>query len=349
MFKTVKELHIAVDVGLQHVSSNRKQSIPPEIVDMALNMANLSRIDSIIDDRRNNRREGFEENQINYDSLQTLKTSITLPLYKLNDIKSFAILPANYKYHSSSEVSYYYNRNGVSLQQNEYIKYLTRIPINIGEPDQEGLYLTNLLIWREINNSGNRVGIYSYKDTIKIWDKDGLFMLIHDILSSLALNEIEAYWEYYNNSYYPNQLILVTSYEITSSGSIENEVSGITEELVYTKPDFQELILKTSPTDLIKSIELSNIRSNYYYSKNRHKKPLLEIEGNKLIVYHNDTFDVDSITMTYIKTPRLININTNTMCEGNVTEKIVALAIQTLKAYIKDEGYNLILNENKQN
>jgi len=46
MYNTVKEMHIALDMGLQQIDSNRKQSISPEHKDMALNYAVLQFIET---------------------------------------------------------------------------------------------------------------------------------------------------------------------------------------------------------------------------------------------------------------------------------------------------------------
>lgn len=348
MFNTVKELHIAVDLGLQHITSNRKQSIPKELIDMVLNMEYLNYIDSIIDDRRNARREGFEANQINYDSLQHLKIPVTIPLYRDTNIKSFGILPNDYRYHSASTVSYYYNRNGVSLPliTNED-RYINLIPISIGEADQEGRYLRDLNIWLT-NTDSDTTTYYTANDDIQIWEKDGMFMIIQDMLRVIKDDGYEVYWEYYDNLYKPNTLIIITNSQSNKGGSKANVSTVVSYQQYITQSNFGTKTLYTAPTDLIKSIELNNALNDYYYKKNRHTKPLIEIERNRINVYHDATFDVSNLKMVYIKTPRLININTGTMCEGSINEKIVGAAIQKLKAYIKDEGYNLMLNENKQ-
>ena len=348
MFNTVTELHIAIDLGLQHISSNRKQSIPKELKDMVLNMAYLNHIDSIIDDRRNNRREGFEENQLNYDSLQYLKQLVRIPLYILDNSKTYGILPNNYKDYSSSQIELIYNKKAVTFTTATTKNYIHQIPIDIGEPNNDGLYLNDFAIWTydaeadEINN------IYTKPEYIKLWEPDSLFILIHDILETLRLKGLEVYWEYYTDIYVPNNLIFISNIEYSKIGFADPIVNKATiKEINQINPIVTDTI-RYKPGDLIKSIELHNAQNNYFYSSNRHNKPFVEIRENKIIVHHDNTFIPTAINMTYIKTPRLINSNTGAMCEGRVNEKIVANAIQMLKAYIKDEGYNLILNENKQ-
>lgn len=348
MFNTVTELHIAIDLGLQHISSNRKQSIPKELKDMVLNMAYLNHIDSIIDDRRNNRREGFEENQLNYDSLQYLKQLVRIPLYILDNSKTYGILPNNYKNYSSSQIELAYNRLGITYTATQNHKYIYHIPLKIGEPDQEGLYLNPFHIWvKDVDNYVAEI-IYTKPDAIKLWEPDSLFILINDILEKVKLKGFDIYWEYYSDIYNPNNLILVSTTEYEKIGFVDSDVNVATiTEINQTSPIVTNTI-KYKPGDLIKSIELSNAQDSYFYSANRHNKPFVEIRESKIIVHHDNTFIPTAINMTYIKTPRLINSNTGAMCEGRVNEKIVANAIQILKAYIKDEGYNLILNENKQ-
>lgn len=343
MYNSPKELHIGIDLVLQHITSNRKQSILPELKDMVLNSSCLAYIDSIIDDRRNKRNEGFEANQLNYDELAPLKKTCSIPLYYVDSTKSIGILPSDYKNHSRSNVSYYYNRNGIIPNLQSVNKYVATIKVT-DFTSADGLLFSTFKLWIERDTIETLYTIDT--DIIKVVDKDGLFMLVNDVLDKVSRNNFEIYWEYYGDTYAPTSFIIVSDTEIVNGGLKDGENNATIDTINYQLSTLNNT--KTSPTDLIKSSEIDEVLGNMMYTLNRHRKPLIDIQQNKIVVFKNNNFDVNSLSLTYIKRPRLININTGAMCEIKVGEKIVDLSAQKLKAYIEG-SYQAILNENKTN
>lgn len=357
MFNEVKEVHLAVDMVLQHISSNRKQSIAPEYIDMALNMTILNYVETLINDSRNVSVGGYEGNQIVYDELLPLKRRAVLQAYveDVNNKRQYCLLPPDYKHHVSAEATCLYRRETPTILKISNARNIYFIKLN-DSTLVNGTYYSDLKL--HVNIGALERVLYTFADRgIKINHVDGKFILINDILETFKINVssfpdslMELYWERYGEIYKPNHFIIISGIDYDTGGvgygiNVFSKVDVLHDVFDTDVVDPQNFY--TTNTEIFKSIHTKNALRNHYYAKNRHLKPLIEFEGRKMIIHRDNTFFVNTVNFEYIKQPTLININTNTMCELKIIDKIVSLTAQRLKAYIKDEGYNLLLNENK--
>ena len=82
MKQTVQEMHIAIDIGLQRLDSNREQEIRPEEKDIVLNDTVAKYITGRVRKTGNNQRLGFEDDMDRYHDLEELKRTTDVTLYE---------------------------------------------------------------------------------------------------------------------------------------------------------------------------------------------------------------------------------------------------------------------------
>ena len=336
MFNTVKEVHIAVENGLQHITSNRKQSIKPEFIDMALNMSLLKYIDESLIPEKNKMQRGFEHNQVNYDEFEPLRDSISLPVYHEQGVY-FSLLPHNYKNHINSSANILYNRDLESVPLSVEENNITAYAVSFPSPLPNGDLYANLQISITKDNITE-----IYNPNVPVYTSDGLFMLINDIIQYYNKKGIKVYWQYYNKTFYANKLIFCINEEV------EVRINTIlAEPLVLTFNKVINSHNRTSSCFIAKTRTKSYSEQNFYYASNSHKHIKLFTLMGRIIIENSFNFRPITLNMDYIKIPRMINYKTDTLSEVKINDKIINLTIQHLKALIKDEGYQFMLNENK--
>lgn len=339
MYNTVKEMHVAIDMELQHINSNRKQSITPYHKDMVLNQAVLQFVENRTNPKTNIKQEGLEDTQKRYDDIRELKRSLVLPTMIDND-KVFIILPHDYyKLIGAGCRLRYYKVDKPKPNKKVVIKYHT-LPF---KDDNSGKY-TDLKLERKPFNSTlwDNVIDFSKYNFSTFHSPDSKFIIINNIIE-----EKNIFWESWNNTYNSNRLIILDegygSYRFSYSNVISLSKYNQVEYAAYSSFSGDTIV----PIDLISSEYEFGVLGNYYMSKNKHLNPSGVIEGNRLYVQETDDFIALFIAVNYIKKPRLINHRSNQICELSVNREIVNIAVQKLKSYIKDEGYQHTVNENQ--
>lgn len=343
MYNTVREMHIALDMGLQQIDSNRKQSISPEHKDMALNYAVLQFVETRSNPKTNFKREGYEDTQKRYDDLRELKRSISLPSYNIKR-GSFSILPVDYYKRVSVGANVIYSKLDLPKpsEKDTYYYSILEFPDNTLGKER---YLNF-----KIEQGGDTIfSINDFPNISKLHSADAKFMIINLVLEHIK--DVDVYWENWNNVYKANCFILVnkeTSATYTLSYGVRmppySSVS-LDHSTTYNKYPDNDGTLR--PVDLFSSEDEFNTLSNPYYQKNKQLNPSSYIENSRIIVHDGSNFIVPSIILTYLKKPRLINLKADQSCEISVNREIIDLAIQRLKAYIKDEGYQHVVNESQ--
>ncbi len=346
MYNTVREMHIALDMGLQQIDSNRKQSISPEHKDMALNYAVLQFVETRSNPKTNIKREGYEDTQKRYDDLRELKRSKELTTYDI-DNKVFSILPVDYYKRISVGANVIYSKNELPSASNIDNYYYSILPF----PDYKGKHTSD--IYRDFtisviadSNKETLFNINDFPNISKLYSSDAKFMIINLVLEHIR--DIEVYWETWNNVYKANSFIFVRKDQSAHYRLSYKDIDGVisnNHSTSYNKYPDKKGILR--PVDLFSSEDEFNTLTNPYYQKNKHLHPGSYIENSRIMVYNGDNFIIPGIVLTYLKKPRLINLKANQSCELSINREIIDLAIQKLKAYIKDEGYQHIVNESQ--
>lgn len=341
MYRTAKELHIAFDTALQHIDSNRKQSISPYHKDMLLNAAVLQFIKNRANPKTNIKGEGFHESIKRYEDLKELQVTTDLLSVLVDKGTHFITLPRNYYLHVSCEAMVEHVRS--SMIKPTYIETKYIYTLAFVDSDRDNSY-RNLNLTGLLGTEFNQI-IQSLNLGTK--GKDAKFVIIPYILEALNnIDGIEAYWERYDNIYKPNSVLIVGNkydrYHL-SYDNISNSSDSITKSYYY----YNIPGTSTAPISLVSSEELGQAKHNHYMMINRHLNPIGKLEGNRIIVLNGLSFIIPSLKITYIKRPTLVNHISGSVPELSFIEEVVELAVQKAKAYIKDEGYQHIVNENQ--
>lgn len=342
MFDTVKELHIAVENGLQHITANRKQSIQPEFIDLALNMSILKYIDTSIIPEKNITGKGFEYDQVAYDELSPIRIQASLPVYYNASEGYYSILPSDYKNHGSSIVQIQFNRFTLERNTSNQSRIVYVVPFN----DQ----VWNSAVSQYYTHFNLKVGdINIIYNANGVGHPDAKFIIVNETLqqAKALYKEIEVYWQRYGNLFKPNSFIVVTKEEKEVSLNIGDARSSNIVPIVVTYDEISNIPNREVPAKIVKTTAKSETQGNYFYKTNAHRQLVMTIINNKLLIHSNDTFIPVRVDMEYIMIPTLINYKTGITSELRVNDKIINLAVQYLKALIKDEGYQHIVNENK--
>jgi hypothetical protein len=343
MYNTVVEMHIALDQALQHINTNRKQAISVDYKDMALNAAVLQFIENRTNPTTNIRKESKEETRKRVDDIRELKKNFTTSTFK-NERGSFIILP--YDYLKSDGIAGGVKRGKEDIQE---IEEVIKLHVLKFEGDENTRFSNfKIMLQTSIEDS---MGI-GYEEVFKASDYPNLpefygeeskFDLINLILEK---NKGKAFWEKYDNVYKPNCLIFVNSVDEYIMSYDSKTITSKLETIKYKKLNTSKTIYN-KPIDLISSFDIFEIEANPFYNSNRHLNPIAFIEDNRLYILNGNDFNVVKCSFNYIKKPRLISFRHNITCELTVNREIIEYAVQKLKAYIKDEGYQHQTNENQ--
>lgn len=342
MYNTVAEMHIALDMGLQHINSNRKQSISPDHKDMALNYAVLQFIETRISPKSNRKLEGLEETTKRYDDLKDLQKPFKSKVYK-DGSEYFIIFPSDYyRFISAGAYVKFSKFDHPTAHISNPIAYQT---LAFKDDTSTTQTYVNFTLKR-----GNNVifDIKDYKGLPDLYNADSKFMIINLILEEVnKIKDIEIYWETWGDVYLKDNFIIISkdTFYLNYGDSISELVKSINNVLSLTS--FSDKGDKLVDIDLISNRDKFSYRSNYYLNKNRHINPLATISRNRLIVEIGDNFIISDCILEYYKKPRLISHRHNQSCEIQINREIIDLAVQKLKAYIKDEGYQHVVNENQ--
>lgn len=193
-------------------------------------------------------------------------------------------------------------------------------------------------------------------------------MLINALLGSVKSPNYSLFWERYQGVYYPNSLLIISDsnlnltmrYEIVTSNNVTVPITrsfiNSTIQSTYLTigrddgdMEYPTRALGYKPTELISTRD-TDILNSRIASKHQYEKTPVRIVGSKV------RFDIDfprivckDVQFEYLKNPTPINHHIDQMTELPILDEIINAAALRLKAYIKDDGYNLLLNEKQIN
>jgi hypothetical protein len=336
MYTTVKNIHVALDVKIQQISSNRKKSILPQQIDMILNDAVEEFVNTRVSNKLNVRKVGLEEEVKRYDDILELKREYFAKLYVDTAMpnRMYTLLPSDYLSYISSTTNVVYDKRGMFPELKEY--YYT---VGLMYLHDMGLDGNNIII-----NINDRESDYPnvYKATKTDNGKFYIFNTIVDKYRSFGYN---AYLNDFKGKYL-NGHLFVTDYmlkELENNEHVRGFYTNVKTkaecpdrftyyyEDVKIYPTMGDL---SSPNDLLTSEEIRDILSNHYGAKARYNNPAVDMLNGQIRVYHDKHFVPTDIMLTYIKKPRLINIDTGTMCDLTINDDIIEIAARKAVSYL---------------
>ena len=206
MYTTVKSLHVALDIKIQQIASNRKKSILPQQMDMILNEAVNEFISTRLSNKMNIRKTGLDDEVQRYDDLLELKREYSVKLCvdeKYAGRRMYALLPSDYLHYIMSESRVFVNKQKQLPEPKKY--YYT-----VGVMNLIDLKLNEDTLFIEINHQ--LAGMYDnvYKNTKSTSGSFYCFNTIVDKYRSLG-------WHCYLNDYrnrHVDTTIFVTDFEM---------------------------------------------------------------------------------------------------------------------------------------
>jgi hypothetical protein len=308
----VKEMHIELDLVAKRVASKNNLVIKKQEADWFLNKG----MDNFMRSRRNpqNSRKGIglDETKKRVEELHTLMTTVYTSFYKNDDLSQFAFLPDDFDMHVRD--SYYagYNCNGLTLTNTNTPVYIAVLPFtNLGD-----LFASYTI--QELDSSNNVLKTLAVH-TGAIAETDQKFEVLREVLYKLRqIDDLEVYWERFNNKYYENSLIFVrkslgTTSKVRATNGVQTSVVSYT-QITLVQQTTTNSIVKSGRGRLHQNNEVDEIL-NYSFTSTVVDSPVTTIQDGKLIVYHDNTFIINSGVLTYIRKPRPINLDLGWNCE----------------------------------
>ena len=355
MYSSVKQLHIEIEQRIQQITSNRHRSIAPQFYDMVLNTTAISYIHSILSNKTNYKREGLDESSKRLDDLRTLKrkTGFKPVIVESNNNSKYVYIPADCLQVINSNSKVKYDKFDIEqyglMQVNLYSSILDFSKLNF-----ENVNNCNKLVLK-IGNT-----IYDITDLLQFIqydeDKGDTFEFINLLVDRLRFNNYNAYLNKFDNKVY-NQGIYILFDDALISVSLnayDNTSKSIDLGIVVKNNtrviDIINPIENTTirQNDLIPTELISDTFNNYYLNKNRHLNPITEVVNDRLNVYTDKTFIIDSVDISYIKKPILFNSELNQMSDMTITPEFLDDVVSNILLILKDDSFQYV-KQNIQN
>ena len=310
---TVNDMHIAIDLELNKVNSNLYDIIKPQEKDYFLNRAQERFIKQRYSPLSNAKGRGFEMSQKRIDDLRNLLIpNYYDKVYQLptNDFdystKGRFYFPDDYWFLTSNRSKVYYNSCGSIVQstttENFYVALVTI-------PDAETTY-TNFFIKVDGVNLFN-VSLYPEIANYTTEDKSLLINLILDSLSVVN-------WSFYSSfKDLTADLIGVK----TSAGNITvgfgesgTQIDTVHKRYTYfTATGGSDLIV---PNRFLQQDDVYIVQQDPFNKTSISDGPICIISNNTMDVFFEpNEFIVKEIAISYIRKPKLINLEQNQSCE----------------------------------
>jgi len=356
---TPKEMHIAVEQGLQKQGSFIFDDYLSEEIDGVLN----KQVKRFIDDkfRKDRTSEGFSIEQGDLDDLQFLIEKDKEYNAYIDSSRQVAniLIPSDYLYLINDRTFINFDCSQKTDFASSIVPYNSEYTIAVEFPDSTASseHYKNLRIL-----IGNTIvfDITDYPEINGLIESNQKFLLINLILDTIRQQirskEIpiyeditDVYWESFRGKYYKDTFIFVTTKELLNNfinwDNYTNEFFAN-----YTLNLFKSNLTFTDEVEnrLTKSQVLHSILKNNVYTRTVENSPVSNLSKDKLFVYYTKRFIPVKIVIDYIRIPRDISLILNQSCElkENTHERICDLAVEYIKNTIEQPSYESKVKDN---
>jgi len=341
---TAKEVHVYIEHNIQNIASNRKQSINPHFIDMILNNAVLEYIGSKFPDKQSNK--DIESTLKRYSDFNVLKVSASRFLEVGTGVREVVLtkIPSD-----CLKIQYAvcnYKRPYVSSDKTSKPKFTANLTIN-----KENTIPTNLSIsFSYIDDSGLTISkTISFDDVVSsIQTKSGIFYLYDSMLDRLRnLGGLDCEFKSLNTLGKDVICIeLPLGYTLVSFTCNTNFIS-ITQSTDLV-PCVNYIKSRTSSISILSGFECQVALDDYYGSKNLHLNPIAELSNGNFMIYHTD-FIPSKVEISYIKKPKLFNIESGQIPEIDISKDFLDFAIKELLLILNSPNFERVVNQNVKN
>jgi len=354
MYSTAKDVHIAIQSGLNQINSNRKRTFRPEEIDAAFNQAMFKFIEerSVVASTFN----GLNETVKRIDDLSDL-TVIDKPCTIYTDTSrniQYLYSPVDYYKFQDLQVNIDYDCNDRTIQYLDKPIVLNIIPFNptdVGDFNNFELKLsTGTSLYKSSDFGLNTLNNINSK-----------FMIVNSVLENVAIRRTTAvkprydiYWETFGGFKYDNCFIIITDFNSPNYFTLvygSNTETSQVYEIVTKIPDIPSENYKLVPTEILNTKYKNDALNNYYYNKNRHIKPYIYFTYNDIIIQNVKGAVFNAGYLTYIKRPILLNLRADSMTDfKSHIQEIIDLTITNLSLNLlgSAEANAAISNNNRQ-
>lgn len=305
---------------------------------------------------------GFEEVRFQYEGIDSLiNHRVEIPLY-IDGTNIFkGILPDNLYATIAESCSVEWNCNGVQRTINSFTKYIAVLPF----PDDSAVvapYYNNFRISILFDDTSEDFvlteSIYTGYGT-GVSHKSYKYFLINyfrDRFEKLnQLENVEVYWEKYDNLYHENSFIIVYADDgVKVPLTLRYYINGVEEG---TRPFTSVIYNKYAGAAGVQHIETDCrlIRHNQLYDVLNHSfqttkydSLIITKQGKVINVYVDESFNVLKLYLTYVRRPRLIDSAVQQSCELDEAyhETVVNMTVDKLTAAFATQTHQLIKSEN---
>jgi len=355
----VQEMHIDFDVKLQKINSNSIDTFLPQEKDWLLNLAQYRDIRKHGVRVLNRKKEGGEDSFARYAEFERLIKRVTLPAVVATDGQYvYSVLPYDFFDYRNGKTKSYYNCDDIVTTKDDISEYIITVPflnkvvvtaekfVDFEIKIKRGIVTTSIFIASDYNfNDGNPFTSFEEK-----------FVLVNHVLEVLnRRSDIEVRWETYKDLYDVHHFQFITSDPTITNIDIYYDGSGTlpapVEHVFQSYSEVPNVIVKDPVAlRLVETEELYDVL-NHPYAKTIYDSPVTTLRDGAIQVYHDDKFVVNTISLDYIKKPRLISLYLNQSCEiaESRHDVIVDTAVQLASAYTGSDVHKLIINENLLN
>jgi len=313
---TVQDLHIAIDLELNKVNSNLYDIILPQEKDYFLNRAQERFIKQRYSPRSNAKQLGFEMSQKRIDDLRNLLVpNYYDKVYQLSstdfdyETKGRFYFPDDYLFLTSNRSKVYYNNCG-TITQSTAVESFNVSLISIPTTPTTYNSLVISVDGGNVFNSTTNPEIIGYSSE----DRSSLISLILNSLNSLNL----AGWTFYST--FKNLTADIVGVKTTTGnvavalGEASTTFNTAVKNYTYfTATGGNNLIVANR---FIQQDDVYIVQQDPFNDTSVADGPLCIIHNNSIDVFFKPTeFIVKEIAISYIRTPKQINLEQNQTCE----------------------------------
>jgi len=355
----VQEMHIDFDVKIQKIDSNAIDTFLPQEIDWLLNLGQLKLLRKHGARGLNRRKEGGEDSFNRYEDFNHLIKRVLLPaVINTDDDYVSAVLPYDFFDYRNGKVKSFYNCHGITKTVLNNINYHSYVEFADSATSPNKFTNFNLAIVRNLSGVPVYTDLFTAANFnlnfgLSFTSNEEKFIIINHVLEVVNRNGlIEVRWERYGDIYKPNSFIFITNDSSIDAIRIQYDAVDtnvlVVNNLYDSYADVNTAIIKNRASLRLVETEELNDALDHPYAKTIYDSPITALRGGQIQVYHDEKFIANTISIDYIRKPRLISLSLNQSCEiaESRHDVIVDFAVQLASAYIGSEVHKYILNEN---
>jgi len=317
----ILKMQIRLKQQLRQVASNTLGDLEPDEMDDYLNQAQTLFLDKINDPRNNKLQIGFEQSYQRFSEVGIAPTEQVRLLSILSQDSMVGVLPTFL--HTITRIDVSTEKCTKTYRTVTFKRAIVKFKV-----PHDIIDFSNFSI---IVGSSTFV-VTGQQNYLNPENTDLFIRQLHN----KSVGNVKFYWESTDDLYEPNSLIITTlagnpaenavvNFGNNNSISVNFEtvstiLSGLSTDGVYRGANLAQ---QEDVADMLKDP----------FQTTKYTRPLVEIRGKKVIVYHNDSFIPKLLRICYIPIPKPVSYNLNESCElpERTHEAIVALAAELIQ------------------